>query len=183
MAHPLSEHGLSRPQAVTALPEAGLDVSIEAKPAERESLANYLAIPAVNAVSARLTLRRWRASGLQIQGTIHAKLVQTCVVTLEPMATEVRANIDRKFLPAAMLGNEVAVHELIVDPDGEDPPEPLTAIMNLGDIVVEELVLNLDPYPRSVAGGPVESGKDEEPKALESPFSVLKGLTGGPPKE
>jgi uncharacterized metal-binding protein YceD (DUF177 family) len=169
-----TESGFRRFQSLAALPDAGLDVTIDAKPQERAGLAVYLGVDRVDAVRAKLTLTRWRAHGVRVTGQVTAKLTQTCVVTLEPLAQTIAAEVDRKFLPEAMLGEEAGAHELLIDPDGDDPPEPLPHTLDLGALAAEELALNVDPYPRK-EGLPEAAPEDVEPPP-ESPFAILKKL-------
>jgi uncharacterized protein len=167
-----SDHGFHRPQKLAALPDAGLEVTIEAKPSEREGLAKYLDVQAVSLVRARLLLRRWRGNGLQLTGTLEAKVTQTCVVSLEPLETAVACPIDRKFLAEPLLKRDADPHELIIDPDGEDPPDPLPNALDLGDLVAEELALNLDPYPRK-PGLHIPNSPEDREGTPQSPFAVL----------
>ena len=168
------DHGFHRPQSLAALPDAGLEVSIEAKPAERARLARYLDVVSVEAVRATLLLQRWRGHGVRATGTIEARLTQTCVVSLKPVPAQIACAVDRKFLPESMLGQDSDPHEMIIDPEGEDPPDPLPHSLDLGELAAEEIALNLDPYPRSesLSDAPLESA---DVVAL-NPFSALKDV-------
>jgi hypothetical protein len=168
-------HGFHRLQSLAALPDAGLDVTIEAKPAERKALAAYLDVSAVEHLRAKLLLQRWRGNGVRVTGRVEARLTQTCVSTLEPLDTRVEAEIDRKFLPETMLDRDADPLELVIDPDGDDPPEPLPHALDLGELAAEDVALNLDPYPRRE--GAVGTAPDDG--AALSPFAVLKGTTKG----
>jgi uncharacterized metal-binding protein YceD (DUF177 family) len=167
--------GFRRLQSLSALPEAGLEVSIEAKPQERAALAGYLEVDAVRAVRAKLTLTRWRAHGVRVAGKVTATVTQTCVVTLDPIETVIATGLDRKFLPGSMLGEEATTQEMLVDPEGEDPPDLLPHALDLGELVAEELLLNIDAYPRK--SGLAEPQEEAPMPAPESPFAILKKLT------
>jgi uncharacterized metal-binding protein YceD (DUF177 family) len=169
-------HGFHRLQSLAVLPDSGLEVRIEAKPAERKTLAAYLDVSAVDSLRAVLLLQRWRGNGVRVTGRVEAALTQTCVVTLEPLASRVSAEIDRKFLPEAMMARDADPHELVIDPDGEDPPDPLPHTLDLGDLVAEDVALNLDPYPRKEDAADAPLAPDEAPA---NPFAILKGMTKG----
>jgi uncharacterized metal-binding protein YceD (DUF177 family) len=169
-------HGFHRPQSLAALPDAGLEATLEAKPSERKSLADYLDVVSVEALSGQLLLQRWRGQGVRVTGRITARLTQNCVVTLEPLNVAVVAEVDRKFLPDSMLARDADPHEMLIDPDGEDPPEPLPHSLDLGELAAEELALNIDPYPRKLGA---EEAPPHDIVAPANPFSVLKGTTKG----
>jgi uncharacterized metal-binding protein YceD (DUF177 family) len=120
-------------------------------------------------------ISRWRTRGVKVEGTLHARVEQACVVTLEPVESTIHASFERRFLPPEMLGPESKSDEVFVDPEGEDPPEPLTHEVDLGEFAVEELALNLDPYPRK-EGIAFEDkfGAPAEPQA--HPFAKLARL-------
>lgn len=168
------DHSFHRPQSLAALPDAGLEVSIEAKPKERVGLATYLDVVSVEDARAALLIQRWRGQGVRVTGTVEAKVTQSCVTTLEPFKARVSCEIDRKFLPEAMLGRDADPHELVIDPEGEDPPDPLPHSLDLGELAAEELALNIDPYPRK-PGLPETPDEDPAP-ARESPFAALKDV-------
>lgn len=168
-----NDHGFHRLQSLASLPDAGLEVVIEAKPSEKRGLAHFLDIPEVAYLRAALLIQRWRDRGVRVSGTLDAAVTQNCVATLDPVQARVRAAIDRKFLPETMLDRDADPHELLIDPDGEDPPEPLPASLDLGDLVAEELALNLDPYPRKA--GIAELGSEISIEKTDNPFAVLKG--------
>ncbi len=168
-------HNFSRPQTLSALPQSGLEVRIEAKPQERDSIAAFLDLPALDQLTAELLVAGWRGAGVRVTGTIKTRYAQTCVVTLEPVPKEDRLTIDRKFLPAAMLQQTAEPHEMLLDPEGEDPPEPLPATLDLGALVVEDLALSLDPYPRA-PNAPEPDAGDAVTEKPENPFAVLKSL-------
>jgi uncharacterized metal-binding protein YceD (DUF177 family) len=174
-------------QSLAALPQAGLDVTVEAKPQEREGIARYLDVASAERVQAHLTLKRWRNGGVRVTGQVSAQLTQTCVVTLEPFAAQISVMVDRKYLPAALLPPETQTQdEIVLDPDGEDPPEALPHDLDLGLVVLEELVLGIDPYPRKPGAAIPEADAtdgDPPPQAPEpSPFASLQGLVPAPKK-
>jgi hypothetical protein len=168
-----TDHGFYRPQSLAALPSGGLEVTIEAKPSERRGLAVFLDIPDVNFLRAKLLIQHWRGHGVRVTGALEADIVETCVVTLEPLRTKIGANVDRKFLPESMLEQDTEPHELLLDPDGDDPPDPLPHVLDLGELAAEELALNLDPYPRK-EGVDAANNEPEPDLRGESPFAKLR---------
>lgn len=168
-------HGFRRMVAVAKVSESGLTQTIEAKPAEFEKIAAYLDLVAVASLKADILLSRWRSKGVRVTGKMTADVTQSCVVTLDPVEAKVEAEFERRFLPDDVLAHEQgAEHEVFVDPEGEDPPEPLGREIDLGEILVEELSLNLDPYPRKPGVEFQEDAAAATPR--ENPFAKLAKL-------
>lgn len=168
--------GFHRPQSLAALPDAGLDIAIEAKPTERKALAAFLDLPEVGILRARLLVQRWRGQGVRVTGLVEAEVTQSCVVTLEPVPARLSIETDRKFLPESMLDRDADPHELLIDPDGEDPPDPLPHVLDLGALAAEEIALNLDPYPRKAG---LEADAPAVDARVDSPFAALKNVLKG----
>ncbi|MFN4282655.1 MAG: YceD family protein [Alphaproteobacteria bacterium] len=129
----------------------------EANADERAALAKRFGIIAIDSFAAEGTLATLdggrRAS---LRGRVRAHVVQSCVVTLEPVG----ADIDESF--ALDFADDAAVaaieKELELDPEAADPPDPLEGeAVDVGEAAAEQLALALDPYPR--APGAVLPGK------------------------
>lgn len=149
---------------------------ISADAAERAALAEALGIPELNAVTAEVVIRPAGGGAFQIRGTLEADLVQTCVVTLEPVEQHVREEIDVTLLPAEAAGD--AGEPVLVDPMEEDAPEVFhRGRIELGAIVAEHLALGLDPYPRA-PGVAFEPHIEDEAADRVSPFAALDRLKG-----
>jgi uncharacterized metal-binding protein YceD (DUF177 family) len=167
-------HGFKRTIAVAKIGDAGLQHTVIARAEEFGAIAQYLELAGVKALKAELALQRWRGKGVRLTGDFVADVVQTCVVTLEPIDAHVEGRFERRFLPAEKLRMELEDEtDVFVDPTAEDPPEPLGHDIDLGEILIEELALNLDPYPRK-AGVEFQGGADAEKRA--NPFGVLAKL-------
>lgn len=171
---PPAPHGFRRLVTVAKVGESGHTSTIEAKPEELANIAEYLDLVALGSLKAEVQLNRWRGKGLRVTGKLTADATQSCVVTLDPIEARVEAEFERRFLPEVDLEHEQSKeHEVFVDPEGEDPPEPLARDIDLGEVIIEELSLNLDPYPRK-AGVEFEDAATAAPR--ESPFAKLAKL-------
>lgn len=172
-ADPPPAHGYRRLVPVSRVGDNGLAQRLEANDAERERIARYLGLVGLTAMTADVQLAHWRGKGLCVTGTLDAHVVQACVVTLDPVQAHVSVGFERRFLPeVALNAEEHTEHEVFVDPEGEEPPEPLGRDVDLGEILVEELSLALDPYPRKP--GVDFQGEDTAPR--ETPFAALAKL-------
>jgi len=176
---PVAAHGFRRMVPVAKIGEAGFVQTIAAKPGEFQKIADYLELAGIGALSAEVGLARWRGKGVRVNGKLKADITQTCVVTLDPVAAHVEAEFERRFLPDV----EEESTDVFVDPEGEDPAEPLGRDIDIGEILVEELALNLDPYPRK-PGVEFQTAEDAAPPSpRENPFAALAKLKPKPEKK
>ncbi len=152
---------------ISGLPLQGRIVDLAPSEAERAAIARRLDIPAVETLSGRVEIRPAQG-GIALNGRIQASLVRLCVVTLEPVNETVDERFDLRF---ARGHAAEAQTELLID---EDTPEPLEGEeIDIGEVLVQQLALAMDPYPRR-DGAVVE--KAEFGQTLDtSPFAVLKG--------
>ncbi len=166
------------PFTVAALGESEVVEAIEATVGERAVLAGRFDLLALERLTACFRLARLEGQPLvRVTGDFEADLVQACVVTLEPVPARVANSFSLLFSlsPEAAAGGEI-----FVDPDAEDPPEPVPpGGIDLGEILAEQLALALIPYPRA-EGARLEQAEwgdagDAAP-AAKSPFAVLETL-------
>jgi uncharacterized metal-binding protein YceD (DUF177 family) len=140
-------------------------VEIEADAAECAAIAGRLDILAVDALKAEIELFRDLTGDVNLVGRIQADVRQACVVTLDPVEQQIDTRIFQRFS-----GRDD-------DPEGEDedPVEPIVENeIEIGDIVVQNLALALDPYPRA-PGAAFEEVDDEAGKPT-GPFAALAAL-------
>jgi uncharacterized metal-binding protein YceD (DUF177 family) len=165
------------------VPEKGADLTLKPSADERDKIAEWLGIESLEALQAQVKLTRSASGSYRYRGHFEADVVQTCVVTLEPLHARLSGDFEREFHLAPAVAP--------IKRRGKSEPPPVTAIADLADDgpetidspivdvaapVLEELSLALDPYPRKpgVAYVPPEEGDAAAVK--ESPFSVLKNL-------
>lgn len=167
---------VSRPVDVARLP--GEPVEIVADEAERLTLASAYDLAAVDSFCATVELSAGPRGSVEVNGRVVADIVQTCVVSLVPVAAHIDEPFSLRFVrpsdapPAPKPGAEV-----VVDPERPDPPEVLTGpAIDLGAIAEEAFVLAIDPYPRAPGAAiPAEAGGSPAMPS-ESPFAVLAEL-------
>lgn len=168
---------------VATLPGSGYPLTLRPNLREREALANAAGVTALPSLEADLLFKRWRRDGVEVTGELRARAEQPCVVTLEPVFQDIAEPVRATFLPERS-ALAVPVHrqdrEIVLDPEGDDPPETFEGdSIDVWPFVLEMLVLALDPFPR--APGAELPQKDENPpeepeNARESPFAVLRAL-------
>jgi uncharacterized metal-binding protein YceD (DUF177 family) len=106
----------------------------------------------VSSLAASFDVAR-QGKGLRVEGEVAAAIEQICVVTLEPMTSEIREPIDLVFMPpAGAVPGHKSPKDLVeeeIDPAAADEPEPLIdGVADLAAAATEFLLLAIDPYPR-----------------------------------
>lgn len=168
---------------VTTLPSRGLRERLVAAAGEREAVAEKADILSLDLLEVELEFKRWRRNGVSVTGVVRAKLTQECVVTLEPVASELLEEIDRIFLPegSRLLRPQLnSEGELIVDHEGRDEPEAFFGdTLDAWEIALEHFMLGIDPFPRKPGATFEQTTENDEDKSdgdENSPFSALKDL-------
>ncbi|MDI3471671.1 MAG: DUF177 domain-containing protein [Pseudolabrys sp.] len=160
------ERPWSVPVSVADIPEDGRHYDLVADQEVRQAVAKISGLRALSKLDASFDLER-RGDTVTVRGEVHADVGQTCVVTLDPIDTQVSEAVDLEFVPPA----DDAV---IPAKGGREPPEPLeNGIVDLGAVATEFLILGLDPYPRKpgVEFSPPAAGDE-----AEKPFAALAAL-------
>jgi uncharacterized metal-binding protein YceD (DUF177 family) len=172
---------LSRPVHLSEIGEDGLDLTIEASPAEREALAASLALQMVKSLSAKVRLKPTGRTGVLAEGHVHADIVQTCVVSLVPVDQTIEEDFALRFDrdAEATVPDKPGV-EVHLNPAELEPPEPLRGTtLDLGPVVTEQFVLAIDPYPRAPGAELPPEASDSGDDRSDSPFAALAGLGRG----
>ncbi|MEO0681152.1 MAG: DUF177 domain-containing protein [Pseudomonadota bacterium] len=164
----------SRPLRTAKLPPDGADAADKATEAERAALALRYDVAELRRMSFEARIRPM-GDGWRVTGTARARVVQACVVTLEPVVQPIEERFDRRLQPG------VPAPDLSdLDPDEEaDPPEPLGEWIDPAEMAAEAVALAIDPYPR--AGGVDFDGVGASPPGTrpperEKPFAGLAAL-------
>ena len=156
---------LHRPLAVDRIGAAGVEVVVEATAAECAALAQRIQLPSVLDLRCAFRLERDHAEVLIAYGHLSARVMQTCVVSLEDFPVTIDDRFSLCCVPAGQESD---------DPDPEAPDEIGYAdgMLDLGEIAAEQLALTLDPYPRKP--GAALPALADEPE--QSAFAALRSL-------
>jgi hypothetical protein len=167
--------------AVADVPaETGAHFELTADAEVRAAITRIAGIRDLPRLDATFDVTRLGDDGLHVVGQVSATVGQNCVVTLEPLASEIDENVDLLFSPPLP---ELGPEEDEDDESGKrsgrskrnlDGPEPLLdGAVDLGALATEFLILGIDPYPRK------PDAKFEPPQDLKpdpGPFAALAGL-------
>lgn len=170
--------------AVSDVPPSGKEVRFKADEATRQRLAKRFDIPELSRLEGTAQIRPYRKDGLTLECRFEAALVQSCVVTLEPIPEHIKEEFSQRYLPEKAIeraAREVAgtPREIAVDIEAEDAPEPMEgASIDVGEAVAERLALAMDPYPRK-PGVELKTSPEDVDDAADSkpnPFAALEKL-------
>ena len=173
---------LPRFVALRDLPKAAKSKKQDAatKP-ERAAIATAFDLISVNELTFDYAITPAGDDGWRIAGALRATVVQSCVVTLEPVTGRIHEAFDRTFAPDGVDPFDDSAADIDFDYDGEDPPEPLGEGVDVGAVALEALALGIDPYPRAenAAFAPVAAappGADPLEPEGRKPFAALAAL-------
>ncbi len=156
--------------------ETARAVEIAADETQRRRLAGRFRLPAIDSLSASITLQR-RAGIIHAEGEVRADVVQACVVTDEPLPAKVHAPFHVRYVENNLVSGEDEVE--LTEQDCDTLPLENGRI-DLGELVAETLALALDPYPRSPQADAVMLEREESQAEESSPFAALKVLKSKP---
>jgi hypothetical protein len=167
-------------------------VSLESTEQQRRDLARRIKVNTIDKAEAKFVLeRRPNSHVIHVTGTVIADVVQSCVVTLEPVHTHISEEIDSWYsdekevvsLPRVRREQEGlrADAELEILGEEEDPEPVVEGAIDVGELAAQYLSLAIDPYPRSQAVKDVEDEGEIVITAGErpNPFAALKDWKAG----
>jgi uncharacterized metal-binding protein YceD (DUF177 family) len=169
----------SYPVKVGHISANAVKVHLEANEAERAALRDQWNVSDVLSLTSDLQIARWKKDGVKIKGRVQAKIVQACVVTLEPVESDIDEPVEAIFVPENSRLARIAANdsgEMILDPEGPDLPDTFTGdTIDVGLAVTEYAALAIDPYPRK-SGATFEERIESNQKddVRPNPFAVLK---------
>jgi uncharacterized metal-binding protein YceD (DUF177 family) len=172
----MSDFEFSRPLDVYDIPPAGYRITIHPDAVERDRIAARLGLRALSALTATITATPIAGGAYRVSGELAADVTQDCVVTLDPIVSSVSGPIGVTFITQTTDEQD----EIEVEPAAEDSEILTGAVIDLGEIAVQQLALLLDPYPRKPgASFAPPDALPEPPERRPSPFSVLAKLKSG----
>ena len=143
----------------------------------RDALAAELDILGIKKLTFSVEIAPYQDRDWRLTAKLGATVVQTCVVTLEPVSTRIDVEISRTYvadMPEEEIGSEVEMPE-------DDTIEEAPAEIEIEKVMAEALSLALPDWPRKEGVEPMEMAvtepgtdplKDEDLK----PFAGLKAL-------
>lgn len=142
---------------------------------DRAAIARELGIEGITAMMMTGQILAAGRADFRMTARLQARTIQACVVTLEPVISQIDETIDRLYQATV---DEPQEAEIEIP---EDDIEPLPTAIDLTAIAMEALSLGLPPYPRApgaelgvavFAEPGIAALRDEDLR----PFSALAGL-------
>ena len=166
--------------SIAQIPEGGLHRELDADEVQRKAIADIAGLRDVLSAHASFDVTPKSGGRFHVAGHVRAQLAQTCVVTLDPIETEIDETIDLMLAPPEQIP---ALSDLVDDAaaaeDDVDPPEPIEGgVIDLGRLATDALFLGIDPYPRKPDA--VFDHEVTPPDPEDHPFAALKALKAKP---
>jgi uncharacterized metal-binding protein YceD (DUF177 family) len=174
------------------------EYTIQADEKECEALCERLQLQKISRLEGKLHLELsphapYAVKGpcITLEGSLSARVTQTCVVSLEPVETVIETNFSGVFLKDIEIPGYYDHDADSEDSEEEEGPEILGQIIfdsietvDLGELMTQQLSLELPEFPRKEGlgfDGYAIGNKDKNEviteKTRENPFAVLKKLT------
>ena len=161
---------LHRPLLVDRIGPRGYEMDVTATPDECAALAVRMRLPAIQSLTCHFAMHPLPGGKIAAAGSLRARVVQTCVVTLDDFQAEITDAFKVRFVPGGADGDES--EDVSTDPDSEDEIPYAGIVIDLGEAAAEQLALALDPYPRKPDAVLPDAATDPE----TSPFAALAAL-------
>src|ERR1044071_5540231 len=127
---------------------SGAALEIAPSDSERAALAKRFGFLGLPVFSARVTVDRLVGGQIVVEGRLRGRIVQACVLTLDPVNQDLDETFRIVFKPDMADDRDPESGEAVLASQA-DAPEPLTGnMLDVGEIVAEQLSLAADPYPR-----------------------------------
>lgn len=169
------------------LGRTGAALDIVASEAECAALAKRFGFLDLKGLAARVTVDLRVGGQVVVEGRIRGKVVQACVLTLEPVVQELDDVFRIVFKKNLAEEFDSESGEAVLNPQ-VDAPEPLAGnMLDVGEIVAEQLLLVAEPYPRrpgvkleDVLPKPRGGARRGAPGQQRHPFAGLAALRDKP---
>src|SRR5262245_10072852 len=129
------------------IPAGGLEAERTASPTQLQAIAAALDLLAAEQLVVRYRIEPLPAGRYRLFGELDARVVQACVVTLDPVATDISEELTVEFWPSAQLPEPGSEEQGILAADEHEPID--NDRLDVGRVVFETLAAAIPPYPRA----------------------------------
>lgn len=170
-----SESSQPRLRVAHLNPRQATEFALSPDAAKRQALASELGIEGLPRLDFTGLIRAIDSDCWVVEGRLSARAIQSCVITLAPVGTDLAEKVRRVFSPhIAAPGNDE--QEM---PD--DEIEPLGQFIDLEAIMIEALALALPLYPRAgnaALNAPADGPEEETRRPFAGLADLLKNNRG-----
>ncbi|WP_428408352.1 YceD family protein [Hyphococcus sp.] len=146
---------------------AGKIFRLSANEKERAKIAARLETPSVEKLEGVMKVMATKTT-IRVTGEITAELTRECVASLEPMLETIAESFEMDFSRTPPETEE--------EEDLDAPEYFEGTALDLGELLVQQLSLAMDPFPRKE--GAKSLAETYAPEEKVSPFAGLKGVLG-----
>ncbi|WP_371169790.1 YceD family protein [Aliiroseovarius sp. 2305UL8-7] len=114
-----------------------------------DAIAKDLSIPALRKLRFTGSLKPLGKQDWQMNAELGATVVQNCVVTLEPVTTRIDDKVERRWLKHLSEFESADEADQEIEMSEDDNSDPLTDMIDLGQVMIEALAIALPLYPRA----------------------------------
>ena len=173
---------LSIPINVAQLPSSGITINKSTKKDVCSKIASRLAVQALESFIINISVCRGNEPTLtaNVTGEIQAKIIQACSVTLEPISSTLCIPVRLTF---AEQNHDTPASLTDIDSEEEAWPELMCGgKFDLGDVLIQLLAVEINPFPRKPEASLEESQKingyaaEKERDIRDHPFYKLTKL-------
>ncbi|MEM6781406.1 MAG: hypothetical protein AAF569_06040 [Pseudomonadota bacterium] len=159
---------------------------------ECKDIARRLNVDSIERLEATLNISREAAGQIYVEGSLKSKVIQKCVVSMDPVEDWIEEEFDAWFADKEQTVSFVEAkknretkkgHAEVEITEEHEDPEPLhDGFIEAGELVTQYLSLAINPYPHA-EGATHEYGDDAIPssepsEARKNPFEALKNWKG-----
>jgi hypothetical protein len=163
----------SRPVRWTDVVVTGLSITLISDEFARDRIAEGLDVEKIEILSAEMKIAPW-LDGFEATGTLLARAVRICGVSLEPFVEQIVEPVILRFVPSGSPNAPLPPEgDMELDLDADDPPDSVAGdSVDLGYFLTEQVALALSAFPR-------KPGVEFKPPASSgsiSPFAALANM-------
>lgn len=154
-----------------SIPDNGLEVRRAADAVQCGEIAAELDLVSLDRLETAYRIEHLAGGRFHLKGEVQARVTQACVVTLDPIVSNLNAPFDVEFWPADEIVDEVEGEREALE---ADPPEPIERHrIAAGRIIFETLAAAIDPFPRLPDAELERTEAGGETPAEQHPFAAL----------
>lgn len=147
-------------------------LDLQADVGERAALAARFGLVAIEQLGASVALRR-QGERIRCDGQLGARVIQSCVVTDQPVPAEIDEPFAILFEPARETPDQ---DEIELGADDLDTVAFTGAAIDVGEAIAQTLALALDPFPRAADADEALRAAGVVTEEEAGPFAALKAL-------
>lgn len=163
--------------SIQKIPVSGLNLPVHLTSVQFDIFKKELSLLDIRNFKSEICVTPLEHGRYSAQGYVSAQIVQSCVITLEDITSEIYEEIDTQFVPKNNENIRLLLEELETDPTENSDFELIDQDkLNIGQLIFEVFSTAIDPYPRKEGANFDWTEEDAQKNSSNNPFAVLKEL-------